>query len=58
MYSDIYINLSHFLDNILVTNLIRQNTVNTGPLEWYMLTLDEGKPTLEYYFSQHRYLYW
>ena len=54
----IYINLSHFLENILVTNLIRQTTVNTGTLEWYMLTLDEGKPTLEYYFYQHRSLYW
>ena len=36
----------------IVTELITQNIVNTGALEGYLLTLDEGKPTLEYYYYQ------
>ena len=45
-------NLNHFLENNLITNLIRKTTVNTGPFKWKLLTLDEGKSNIEYYYSQ------
>ena len=41
-------NLTHFIKNNLSTNLIRHTIVNTDPLEWYLLNLDDGNPTQEY----------
>ena len=38
-------NLSQSLENYLVTNLIRNITVNTGTIKWSLLTYD-GKYTL------------
>ena len=37
----------------IVTNLIRQTTVNAGPIKCLLLTLGEVNPLLEYYYSQH-----
>ena len=39
--------------NLLVTHLIRQTAVNTGTLEWLLMTLDKGKHTLDYYDDQN-----
>ena len=37
----------------MVTNPIIQTKFNTSPIEWLTMILDEGKPTLEYYYFKH-----